>query len=949
LCLLIYTGLGRVIAQTCNTQTPLGPTGFTATGGSSLLSIGNGATNPNNVISASTTDFTTLEMGTGTSTIAVKNTTAGFTGYLPGNFVGFDVENIDFTVQNPFGGLKVTTYLNGSKQEESGVFNILLLANSGQSLVSYGPPDALGRQKIGFVASKAFDEMVLSYTKADIPFSNNEHDTKVYSAFVDLRCTGANLACNDMADFTFPSYPVSEYSGQLGGCLASLVGQGALVSADTSDYVTFVEGVQIGCSSWVGVKNNRAGDVYPAGTFAGFETAQYGFVSVSVADLGTITTYLDGVEQESGTSANLIATSFITGKKRIIGFKTTKDFDEIKFTRIGIAGASAGTTRVYRAVVEKVCPGPALVCNTPTQLSKPTFPLTTSSYLTPYLLLVGCTATLTGEEALTTPDPNDFVLMTTFQAAGCYKNVAVKDNATLYTAGTYVAFEIENVSVVSASIGDFQAIVTFKNGVEQERHYKGSLTTATVLTGGRQSFGFLTTKDFDEVRYEEFTGFTPLTASGTKIYNVTLQKMCDGPALACTNDPTPKPIVAKLNLPGAMNGNSGYPVTVASNANDSFLGISVCTNQLLNPERVISADTTDFATIASSGVNCWVSLSVTDHKATYPAGSFAGFDIMNETAVTLDLLGGTYVTTYLDGAVQEFKNAGGLLDILFGGTGIATSSKRRIGFITTKPFDEIKFSQGQIAGISLGTTKVFGAVVTKTAADCAANTLTLATPPATSLTGVINAAKSGNAATDLAPTGGTGPYTYSNGSADPACVAPSGATAISGVTVNANGTYNYTMPATPGNYYFCVKVCDSSTPTPICAVKVYPVTVTATAGLILANPPASALTATPSSARTGNAATELTPSGGTAPYTYSNGSTDPACVAPSGTTALTGVTVNANGTYNYTAPATPGNYYFCVKVCDSTSPTPICSVKVYTVSVTGASCAVGAAVPALKN
>jgi hypothetical protein len=951
LCLLIYSGSERVLAQ-CNTQTPLGGAGITATGATTFLAIGSGVTNTPNVLSASTTDFATIALGTGTGSITVKNTAATTAAlkYQPGSFAGFDIENIDF-VSNKFGGLVVTTYLNGSQQEISGVFNILLIANSDQSLVAYGPPSATGRQKIGFVASKAFDELKISYAKIDVPLSNNEHATNVYSAFVDERCTGANLVCNQSADFTFPGFPVSEYSGQAGGCVSTLVGQGALVSADTADYASFIEGVQVGCFSWIGVRNSKPGDVYPGGTFAGFETAAYGLVSISVADLGTVTTYLDGVQQEQSTTANLIATSFITGRKRIIGFKTNplKPFDEIRYTRVGVVGISTGETRVYKAVVEKVCPGPALVCNEPTRWVKPSFPLTTYSYMVPYGVVVGCAGTLTGEDALTSADPNDFALMTMVQSLGCLRYVGVKDaSGTLQPSGTYVAVELENMSLITASVGDLQSIVLYKAGVEVERKVKGSLVTASVLTGGRQQFGFVSTQDFDEVRYEEFTVITPATLVATRVYGITVMKLCDGPVLACSTDPIPKPVVAKLNLPGAMNGNIGYPVTIESQANDAFLGVGVCTNQLLNPERVISADTTDFATIASSGVNCWVSMTVTDNKATYPSGSFAGFDILNETALTIDLIGGTYVTTYLDGAVQESKSANGLLADIIGGTGIATSSRRRVGFVTTKPFDAIKYSQGQLVGISLGTTKVYGAVVSKVAADCAAPGLVLATPPPAALTGAAGSAKSGSASTDLAPSGGTGPYTYSNGSSDPACVAPSGATAISGVTVTSTGAYSYTMPSTPGSYYFCVKVCDATSPTPICAVKVYPITVTAGSGLNLANPPAGSLTAPANSAKSGSAATDLAPSGGTGPYNYSSGTGDPACIAPSGATAMPGVTITPTGAYNYTAPATPGNYFFCVKVCDSTSPTPICSVKVYLVQVTGAGCSIGSAVPGVN-
>ena len=105
----------------------------------------------------------------------------------------------------------------------------------------------------------------------------------------------------------------------------------------------------------------------------------------------------------------------------------------------------------------------------------------------------------------------------------------------------------------------------------------------------------------------------------------------------------------------------------------------------------------------------------------------------------------------------------------------------------------------------------------------------------------------------------------------------------------------------------------------------------------LSTPPVQ--TATGGQSKTGNAATELVPAGGTAPYVYSNGSSDPLCVAPNGYSPLpvaSNLTVTSStGAYTYTAPSTPGNYYFCIKVCDSSTPTAKCSVATYTLTVTG--------------
>ncbi|AFK04145.1 hypothetical protein Emtol_3012 [Emticicia oligotrophica DSM 17448] len=94
---------------------------------------------------------------------------------------------------------------------------------------------------------------------------------------------------------------------------------------------------------------------------------------------------------------------------------------------------------------------------------------------------------------------------------------------------------------------------------------------------------------------------------------------------------------------------------------------------------------------------------------------------------------------------------------------------------------------------------------------------------------------SGNASTEITPTGGIGPYSYSNGTNDPQCIAPNGALplpASSNLVVQSNGAYSFTAPTTPGTYYYCIKVCDSSTPTPVCKVAVYTTTVIATNGLL---------------------------------------------------------------------------------------------------------------------
>jgi hypothetical protein len=104
--------------------------------------------------------------------------------------------------------------------------------------------------------------------------------------------------------------------------------------------------------------------------------------------------------------------------------------------------------------------------------------------------------------------------------------------------------------------------------------------------------------------------------------------------------------------------------------------------------------------------------------------------------------------------------------------------------------------------------------------------------------------------------------------------------------------------------------------------------------LTLGSPLASSQNVTPGSTNSGNAATNLAPRGGNQPYSYSQ-DTGSTCTPIGGATTLpTPVTVNSStGAYSYTAPTTPGTYYFCIKVCDATTPTPVCQTGTFPVVV----------------
>ena len=177
-------------------------------------------------------------------------------------------------------------------------------------------------------------------------------------------------------------------------------------------------------------------------------------------------------------------------------------------------------------------------------------------------------------------------------------------------------------------------------------------------------------------------------------------------------------------------------------------------------------------------------------------------------------------------------------------------------------------------------------------------------------------------------------------------------TATPATTANKIATPNAVAAGTYYAAFFdATKNCYSGTGGNGSATTVVTATTTVCASLTANNP--TPQTVAGGQVYTGNASTELAPSGGTGPYTYSNGSTDPACTNPGGGAvalpAASNLTVTnaSTGAYNYTAPTAAGTYFFCIKVCDSTTPTPTCIVKTYTVIVP---CAAGSVPPVLiKN
>lgn len=155
-----------------------------------------------------------------------------------------------------------------------------------------------------------------------------------------------------------------------------------------------------------------------------------------------------------------------------------------------------------------------------------------------------------------------------------------------------------------------------------------------------------------------------------------------------------------------------------------------------------------------------------------------------------------------------------------------------------------------------------------------------------------NTPLSGNVATLLAPTGGTSPYVYSLVNCSTGAVTT---TSTNGGTVTVNsstGAYTYT-PANnfTGNDSFCIKVCDSTTPTASCQTATIPVTVSA----VVVNAPT--VTSSPNPPAAGQSVT-LTATNCAGTITWLNNGVTVSTNNPYTTTATAGSTYTAICTVN---------------------------------------------------
>ncbi|MDD7888158.1 gliding motility-associated C-terminal domain-containing protein [Flavivirga sp. 57AJ16] len=336
-------------------------------------------------------------------------------------------------------------------------------------------------------------------------------------------------------------------------------------------------------------------------------------------------------------------------------------------------------------------------CNTdlPVPITNSDYTDLTATSTTTGICVIGCGI----QDAANLVDSNhtNFASATTLLGVGVTHTLRVTDNTLdeYYSSGNYAGFLIENSSVVQNDLLDAIVVRTYLDGVEQESNSSTSLlaVNSTLLGSNSYYVGFYTTQNFDAVEISISSLASAL--STTNIYYAVTNSFCVGPALEC-NTPT---MLAKPNFPARI-----------VNEHTGMEGV-ISTGSVVNAIEAIDSDSNTYASMNFNlGVGATGNLAIKDELTNHIANTYVGFDIENTSVLSLDLLNGITLRTYLDGVLQESKTGSSELLSVDSGLLFTGTERSQVGFVTALPFDEVQISIEQTS-INLGSTRIYGLVL----------------------------------------------------------------------------------------------------------------------------------------------------------------------------------------------------------------------------------------------
>lgn len=477
---------------------------------------------------------------------------------------------------------------------------------------------------------------------------------------------------------------------------------GNVISSSGTDYGTISFYLASLAPAWIQVKDQIT---HPKGTFAGFEIENDDIVNVSLLGDITVTTYLNGVQKEEKSAANLFLSGGLlqTSGKKTLGFITDHidGFNEVRITISGIQ-LGASTTRVYNAVFRRLCEADPLVCNTPVRITSRNYPVTINMANTGVDGIFGLNNRITGTDNIldeNATSPAQIILPASGDAAGM---ISIKKGLSNFPAGAFIGFDVSRPVLTGVSLLQGFKIKTFLNGspTTEVVSENGLLAVNTSILSGtaRRIIGFIPTMPFDEIQLViEHTG---VQLGTTSVHSMVIQKFCESEDPLACNNPT------QASIPK-------NPVYI--NARNTGVDAVVCGDcKIDDTQAIIDNNPSTYASVVlTASLDVDASVSVANALETYPAKSFAGFEIGTATLLSAEILSSIEINLYNDGDPDPVKtvSSAGLLLSATSSIVDGTFNRQLIGIVSDVPFDEAQIVFKQ-TGVDLGTIRIYKAVFT---------------------------------------------------------------------------------------------------------------------------------------------------------------------------------------------------------------------------------------------
>lgn len=473
-----------------------------------------------------------------------------------------------------------------------------------------------------------------------------------------------------------------------GICLACYNGSmNPVIDANLDNSVNMGNFASLISGNGISVKNNNTS--YPAGYITGFNVdLGTSIITIDLLSSLRISTYKNGVLQESTTSSTLLSVPAFGGSKNriFLHFKTSKEFDEVRLYQTNILSIFSAMNVYYafafdptRVPVDKngICDDIIAGSGVDGNISG------SSSFLAPLSFVQD-------KENIGDGNKNSFgKIILPVGLLGSY-SVGVLDKNQVYPAGNRAGFVIEpddQGKLISAEFLKNITIETYLFGELQDSRQLsdgGGLINIKLLSygSGKQKVSVTTTKPFNEVRLK-VTQTVGINLGSLKVYYAFEEPVsCDCDDKIQTSGSSTKGDIV-----------NGFGWTQS--------GFGILAPSLTNPGAVVDTNPSNYARLTFPLLGTFLfSASLTvGATSTLPANTIAGY--------TVEKTGGLIGVSILDAVIVQFYNGTTLTDTFTSGSLVTgnffTSGSNRfyIGGKATKPFNRIKITFSSLLSVNL--------------------------------------------------------------------------------------------------------------------------------------------------------------------------------------------------------------------------------------------------------